>query len=551
MPKRARMSGRERVASGWMFGPIPDLLFGCGLAYAGVFALQCVAGPELRSLVPLGVLPIAALLVSTPHYGATLLRVYDDAQERRSHAWVAIWGTLALCAMFWLGLRSEAVGRLVVTLYLTWSPWHYTAQNYGVALLLLRKRGAAPSAAAQRWLYASFLISFALAFLSLHGNPAPAYAPDGFSGYALDARTLGIPAWLRDPAIVLGSSAWLGTAGVAALLLGRAAGLRALLPALCVVASQSLWFVLPVITRNFSLLAGVEPLGLEHAQYAFLWVALAHAAQYVWITASFAEATERSSNARRFYVRALVVGSAAWSAPALLFAPGVLGRLPFDAGLGVLVAALVNLHHFMLDGVIWKLRDRRVAEPLLRAAPAPHSSAPIALPRRPARLAIGVFGALSLGISLVGAYELNVEAARSFERGDLARLELAERNLRWIGRASPELQTKIGLLRLREQQLDGAEQAFDASLSLHPTAAAHVGRGYLAAKRGRFREALDGYDAALALDPNHVEALHQSAFALWKLGRVAEARERIARAARLDPANEKVKALLDELGVAR
>jgi tetratricopeptide (TPR) repeat protein len=549
MPKRLRVERRERAVAGWLFGPVCDLLFGCGLAYAAVFAIQCVAGAELRALVPLAALPVATLLVSTPHYGATLLRVYDDAREWRSHVWVAVWGTVALCVLFWLGLRSAAIGTGVVTLYLTWSPWHYSAQNYGVALLLLRKRGATVSPAAQRWLWASFVISFGLAVVSLHGNETPAYAPDGFSGYALDVKTLGIPPAVRDPAMVLGSLAWLACVAVAARALGRGAGPRALWPALCVVGSQSLWFVVPVITRNFAILPGVDPLGLEYAQYTFLWVALAHAAQYVWITASFAEANGRTKSVRAFYLRALAAGSLAWTVPALLFAPGVLGRLPFDAGLGVLVAALINLHHFMLDGAIWKLRDRRVAEPLLRASEAP--AAAIVPQRAPWRSAVASLGVISLAVSLFGAFELNVAAARSFERGDVARLERAERNLRWIGRASPELHTKIGLLHLNAQELDAAERAFDRSLSLLPTAAAHVGRGYLAAKRGRFREALAGYDAALALDADHVEALYQSAFALWKLGRTQEARLRIVRAAALDPTNEKVKALLDELGATR
>jgi tetratricopeptide (TPR) repeat protein len=549
---RERVSARDRAASGWLFGPVSDLLFGCGLAYAAVFALQCAAGSVLRDAIPLGALPLAALLVSTPHYGATLLRVYDDAREREAHAWVAIWGTLALCAMFWVGLRSHAVGSFVVTLYLTWSPWHYTAQNYGVALLLLRKRGATPTPTAQRWLQASFVISYGLAFLSLHGQPTPAYAPDGFTGYALDVQTLNIPAGLRDPAIAVGALAWLATAAAALVQLGRKAGARAIAPSLFVVLSQSLWFVLPVVARNFALLPGVEPLGLEHAQYAFLWIALAHAAQYVWITASYAESTARSRSARAFYFRSLAVGSAAWTAPALLFAPGVLGRLPFDAGLGVLVAALVNLHHFMLDGAIWKLRDKRVAEPLLAGAPTRATPPPApARARRPVRALIGAFGVLSLGISAVGAYELNLGAAKSFERGDVERLERAERQLRWIGRASPELNVKVGLLRMQNGELDEAGRAFDKSLALYPTAAAHVGRGYLAARRGRFREALDGYDAALALDPGHVEALYQSGFALWKLGRVPEARARIQRAHALEPANERVNALLDELGTER
>ena len=129
----------------WLVGPVTDLLFGCGLAYAFVFAAHALAGAAFRDWIPFAWLPIATLLVSTPHYGATLIRVYEDAQERRLQARFAVWATAALCVGFWLGLRSVAIGSLFVTLYLTWSPWHYTAQNYGVAMVLLRRRGAAPS----------------------------------------------------------------------------------------------------------------------------------------------------------------------------------------------------------------------------------------------------------------------------------------------------------------------------------------------------------------------------------------------------------------------
>jgi tetratricopeptide (TPR) repeat protein len=117
-------------------------------------------------------------------------------------------------------------------------------------------------------------------------------------------------------------------------------------------------------------------------------------------------------------------------------------------------------------------------------------------------------------------------------------------------RASPELNV-VGLLYLKNGELDAAGRAFEKSLDLYPTAAAHVGRGYLAAKRGRFREALEGYDAALALDPDHVEALHQSSFALWKLGRAQEALARIERAHALQPDNQRVNDLLDELRAER
>src|SRR5262249_54965508 len=248
-----------------------------------------------------------------------------------------------------------------------------------------------------------------------------------------------------------------------------------------VMLSQTLWFVAPALARNFAFAQGVEPLGLAQAQYAFLWVALAHAAQYVWITASFAEAREPGYSKGRFYARALSGGSAAWTLPALLFAPGVLGQLPFDAGLGMLIAALVNLHHFMLDGVIWKLRDKRVASVLVPDSAASVTPAPLVQRRGAVRALIAVFGAASLGVSLLGAFEMERGVGAGFAHGDIARLEVADRRLRWIGRASPEVPLRIGMLKLRRGLLADAEREFDRSLALHPTPAAWLAKGYVAA----------------------------------------------------------------------
>jgi tetratricopeptide (TPR) repeat protein len=529
---------------GWLFGPASDLLFGCGLAYAAVFAVHCAAGPAMREWVPFAWLPLATLLVSTPHYGATLIRVYEDAQERKIRARFAIWATAGLCLAFGLSLQNVALGSLFVTLYLTWSPWHYTAQNFGVAMVLLRRRGAAPSQLASRLLRASFVCSFALAFVSLHGQVTPTYMPDGVTGYAYTVRTLGIPAGLRDVALGAGALAWLGLSGSAAFLLLRGASWRAAAPALLVMLSQTLWFVVPAVARNWQVAQGLEPLGLAQAQYAFLWIALAHAAQYIWITASYEESRERDFSAPRFYARALAAGSTAWTVPALLFAPGVLGKLPFDAGLGMLVAALVNLHHFMLDGVIWKLRERRVASVLLGDSTG--SPAPLGDRRRgPRRALVGLLGAASLGVSLLGAFEMERGVAAGFARGDLHRLETADRRLRWIGRATPEVRTRMGLLELEAGQLDAAEKNFDASLALHPTAAAWVAKGFIQSKRAQFGEALASYDHALALDPSHVEALRHSAFALLQLGRRDEARARIARGLAIDPSHAKLRELAE------
>jgi len=123
----------------WLFGPVPDILIGCGVAYMAFFTALVFAGPQLRAVLPLGLLPLVSVFFGTPHYGATLLRVYEQRSERRAYAFFTVWMSLVVAALFVGGLYSAVLGSLLLSLYLTWSPWHYTGQNYGVALLFLRR----------------------------------------------------------------------------------------------------------------------------------------------------------------------------------------------------------------------------------------------------------------------------------------------------------------------------------------------------------------------------------------------------------------------------
>ncbi len=65
-------------ASGWLYGPVTDLMFGCGLLYALLFVVFALLGPSLRALQPGFLIPVLILLISMPHYGGTLMRVYDQ-----------------------------------------------------------------------------------------------------------------------------------------------------------------------------------------------------------------------------------------------------------------------------------------------------------------------------------------------------------------------------------------------------------------------------------------------------------------------------------------
>ena len=97
-------------ARGWLFGPLPDLLLGCGVLYALSVVLFAFSGSAARAAQPDWVFPALVLLVSLPHYGATLLRVYEHAEDRRQHRLVAVWATVAIVAATLVSLRLPALG---------------------------------------------------------------------------------------------------------------------------------------------------------------------------------------------------------------------------------------------------------------------------------------------------------------------------------------------------------------------------------------------------------------------------------------------------------
>ena len=124
----------------WLWGPVPDLLMGCGVLYGLLFLALLVFGPQLRENQAVFVFPLLILLLSTPHYGATLVRVYEQRQERHQYFLFAVWLSLLVLGVFFASLFSTTLASIMVTVLLTWSPWHYTGQNYGIAMLFLKRR---------------------------------------------------------------------------------------------------------------------------------------------------------------------------------------------------------------------------------------------------------------------------------------------------------------------------------------------------------------------------------------------------------------------------
>jgi tetratricopeptide (TPR) repeat protein len=284
-----------------------------------------------------------------------------------------------------------------------------------------------------------------------------------------------------------------------------------------------------------------------YGAYGFLWIAAAHAAQYLWITAYYATSADPRQRTVPFLAKAAMAGFAIWTLPALIFAPGLLGRLPHESGLALMVAATVNLHHFVLDGAIWKLRDGRLARillPKIDAPTDPQDAASIPASRHWLRLALLGIGAASIVYGGVAVVEEEYGFKRALARGDLARARLALERFSWLGREGPSKHRELAIRFAQLGERRPAERELRRSIEIYPTFASWQALGRLNEEAGLPRRAIQAYEAALELQPNDALMLYRTGVLWLRVGEPERAALLLERAEKLAPDHSMIRASL-------
>jgi tetratricopeptide (TPR) repeat protein len=501
---KTRLNSKEQ-ASLWIYNPGLDLIVGCGAWSAPLLLLSyfSMASSARAWSVAFYVL---ALFFNYPHYMATIYRAYhrsEDFQKYRIFT-VHITGLILLTLLlshFWLRLLP-----LIFTIYLTWSPWHYSGQNYGLFMMFARRAGADPDKSTRRALYGAFVVSYLILFLGFHTGPStdPLFI------------SLGIPAVVSRWEQVILMVAFVALSGFGLSRLVRATGWRKLIPSLTLFSSQFLWFLLPAA---ISLIKGLE---IPQNRYSTGVLAVMHSAQYLWITSYYARreasgersdgtAGKESRNWRPLaYFGVLVVGGIA------LFVPGPwLASRAFhhDFTTSFLIfTALVNIHHFILDGAIWKLRDGRIASLLLNSRERISDAAGGAGGQFAAAcrwLVSGSAGARSLrvGAALLLLVWGTVDQARYFlalDTDDLHDLQRAEA----LNSFDSSLQMRLARRAMEDGQPQQAEAAWRRAMQANPAdPAPRQGLLQLLIDQDRFDEAFSLTDASLKYAPKDANLL--------------------------------------------
>jgi len=331
----------------WIYNPALDLVVGCGAWSVPLILLSYSSfASSPRWAIAFYAL---ALFFNYPHYMSTLYRAYHTQAEFRKYRLFTIHLTgLVLLTVIVTHLHFSLLP-WIFTLYLTISPWHYSGQNYGLFMMFVRRVAAEIDEMTRQAIYCSFVLCYAILFLSLHTGPSDRLF-----------LSIGIPEKAALGVRIVLTAAFLAASAYGLCQLVRRLGWKPMTPPLVLFSTQVLWFLVPGV---LALLKGIS---LPQSRYSTGVLPLMHSAQYLWITSYYArrESSTEGTRWRPFaYFAILIVGGVA------LFVPGpwlvsYVFHLDFSASF-LVFTALVNLHHFILDGAIWKLRDGRIAALLL------------------------------------------------------------------------------------------------------------------------------------------------------------------------------------------
>ncbi|MCP4907529.1 MAG: hypothetical protein GY910_21360 [bacterium] len=295
-----------------------------------------------------------AILINSPHFMASYRLLYSSAAEIRANPWSTIYVPAALVAILGFCFFAARPGALVQWLVLISSiylAWHYTGQTWGMVASFSHLHGVRYSDR-ERFLIRSgprsLLVLHVLFALTGRLPPGGYIAPDTYVAaysavFVATCATIGA-------SVIAG-----GWAFVSAYRRGEQIPIQVILPWASLFLWYPFWYFVPG---------------------GFFWLQLSHALQYLAFPLRvevnrYSEAAPRTPGQRNLWALLLYAGLVLVGA-VILHGPPIAAHAFGDGWYStprakVLLLALttcIAIHHFFIDGAVWKLRNPRVRQSL-------------------------------------------------------------------------------------------------------------------------------------------------------------------------------------------
>ena len=354
-PSSAQMSPR---ASGRYFvsGPVDAVLIG-GASIVLYVVLR--VSPQLASSASLAALAATLVWVCNyPHFAASSFRLYHSRATSRQYpmtAWVI--PAVMLVAVVGCFVSPNVVAPMFVKLYLLWSPFHFSGQTVGITMIYSRRCGYR----IERWgrialtwfVFSTFAVQSAWAELAIRTHDVRSLTGARRSYFGVHFGVLAVPTWVPT---VLTVVLWCSLAVFGGYVLLQLRSERRFIPLIVLLpaASQFIWFYAPNVGEYVAL------------------VPFFHSLQYLLIAWSVQLAVGIGERRRSPSVSYVVSESVRWAVINIAIGVALFWGLPrlgsqFGRSLqfsSAVMLAAIQIHHFFVDGVIWRLREPSVRSPL-------------------------------------------------------------------------------------------------------------------------------------------------------------------------------------------
>jgi hypothetical protein len=318
------------------------LLIGGGLSL--LVTAVVLMNPSHPELLGAGTLSWIVLFSNGSHFAASTVRLYTKPGAASAMPFLSkVVPPIIIILMTLAVVYVGRVGTILDTLYLTWSPYHYSAQAYGLAVMYSYRSGCALETFDKKLLRLVCMIPLFYMGGHLLGSRLPVPIEKllpAAAGFLPPLEIALVAAGAAAP-FLLFAKVWRSRSGPMPLI------------SLLTVISNAVWFFV------------LDPLS------AFLWATVFHGLQYLAIVIIFdvkdrmalpGNAHGRPFHALWFYGMCLALGCMLFIA-----LPKAYAAMGFDYFDGRLVSvAVINIHHFIVDAYIWRLgkgdTNRKIVE---------------------------------------------------------------------------------------------------------------------------------------------------------------------------------------------
>ena len=308
-----------------------------------------------------------------PHFAATNYRLYQSKENVSQYPLTAfVVPLLVVAGMAVSFAMPNVVAPYFIKLFLLWSGYHFSGQSLGITLVYARRAGFALGRL-ERLALSGFI--FGTFFLAVARSET---AVGTYSYYGISYPTFRLPQYV---AVLASYAMWMCGLLLLVLVVNWCVTNRRVLPPIVLLpaAAQLLWFVLGSGDANFN-----------------VFVPFFHSLQYMLIAWSMQLKEKMDTQGIEPSKRYVLRESLRWGALVVIVGGFLFWMLPHtlasSTGYGYqlaapIVLAGVQIHHFFVDGVIWKLKNPKVSSPLLvniEQLVRPNASAP----RRPVNVSV-------------------------------------------------------------------------------------------------------------------------------------------------------------------